>query len=374
MEYQATALGKEFENNRKAGKLIVSSFTIQFEYEGGKISWNTGDVKFSIGGVGNKFVFLNNASKPNITLYTPDKKILKDPELRNSVMADSASLQSLNRKHNWRYVVLAIAILLVLSPIALFFGYRSAIVKKVADQVSPSVERKIGEQLFSTMVLGKDILKDSTLNAQLLQVLQPLINTTQTDGFTFNFYIINDTTVNAFALPGGNVVIHSGLIDKADNWSEVQAVLAHEIAHVRQRHHLRGIINNYGVSFLASALLGDMSTLLNVATTIGGNLESLMYSRKFEFEADNNGWNYLVQSHINPQGMISFFDKLQALSGQAKLEKTMSILSTHPATADRITNLKKKTIETPAAGFIQPSVDIAAFKINMNQIFKNKTK
>jgi len=355
-------------------KLIVSAYTIHFEYDGGKISWNTSDVSFSVGGVGNKFVFLNNASKPAVTLYTADKKILKDFDLRSSVMGDTANLQSLQRKHILKYALMVVAILVVLSPIALFFGFRTQLVKKIANQVSPSVEQKIGDQLFSAMTLGKEIAKDSMLNAQLIQVLQPLITTTQTEGFAFKFSIINDTTVNAFALPGGNVVIHSGLIDKADNWNEVQAVLAHEIAHVRMRHHLRGIINGYGISFLASALLGDLSTLLNVATTIGGNLESLMYSRKFEFEADNNGWNYLEKSQIDPHGMITFFEKLQAISGHEKIEKTMSILSTHPATADRISNLKKKNIVEPAHGYILSSVDLATFKLNMNQIFKKKTK
>lgn len=372
MEYQATALGKEFENNRKAGRLIVSAYSVQFVYEGGKISWNTHDCTFSVGGVGNKFVFINNKSKPEVTLYTADKKILKDPDLRSSVAFDADSLKTLQRKHITQYVVIALLTLLVILPIFLFFSFRTQIVKNLANQIPPSVEQKVGEQLYSAMTVGKEMLNDSVLNAQLMQVLQPLVQVTQNDGFVFKFAIINDTTVNAFALPGGHVVIHSGLITKADNWSEVQAVLAHEIAHVRLRHHLRGIISNYGVSFLASALLGDLSTLMNVATTIGGNLESLMYSRKFEFEADNNGWMYLEQARIDPQGMVTFFEKLQAISGNEKIEKSMSILSTHPATTDRISNLKKKEKASQPNGYVQPSVDIIAFKEKMNQIFKNK--
>ena len=372
MEYQATALSDQFQNNRKSGRLIVSNYDIHFDYDGGRISWSTNDVKFSMGGTANSFVFLKNHKYPELTIYTSDKKILKDPELQRSLMVDSTHLNSLRQTRFLQNAVIVFLVLLVIAPIAYFFAFRSKIVKSIADKIPPQIEQKIGSQLHSAMVLGKDIVTDSTINAQLEQVVEPLLSTTQTDGFTFNFQIVDDTTVNAFAMPGGYVVINSGLINKADQWNEVLAVLAHEIAHVRQRHHLRGIINNYGVSFLASALFGDMSTLLNVATTVGGNLESLMYSRKFEFEADNTGWDYLQKSDIDPRGMIAFFEKLQAMSKYETIENSLSILSTHPATADRIANLKKREAKSVNGNYIQTAVDLDQFKKQMNKAVKKE--
>ena len=77
MEYQATALSSEFQNNRKSGRLIVSNNDIRFEYDEGRITWPTNDVDFSIGGTGNSFVFIKNQKHPELTFYTSDKKILK---------------------------------------------------------------------------------------------------------------------------------------------------------------------------------------------------------------------------------------------------------------------------------------------------------
>jgi len=372
MEYQATALSSEFQNNRKSGRLIVSNNDIRFEYDDGRITWPTNDVEFSIGGTGNSFVFIKNQKHPELTFYTSDKKILKDPELHRSLLVNTTQLNSLNRSHLMRNAVLAFAFLLILSPIIGFFAFRSGIVRTIANKVPPQFEQKIGAQLHSALILGKKMVTDSTLNAQLQQVVEPLLAITQTDGFTFNFQIVEDTTVNAFALPGGFVVVNSGLIQKADQWNEVLAVLAHEIAHVRQRHHLRGVINSYGVSFMVSALFGDMSTLINVASAVGSNLESLMYSRKFEFEADNTGWDYLKESNIDPKGMIVFFEKLQAMSKYETIENSLSILSTHPATADRIANLKKREAKLVNGNYIQPAVDLEKFKKQMNEAVKSE--
>ena len=104
--------------------------------------------------------------------------------------------------------------------------------------------------MFESLTQSKKIIKDSILNLEVNQLGKKVTQSVENSDFKFNFYIIEDTILNAFALPGGNVVIHSGLILRADNAEEVLGVLGHEIAHVTQRHHARGLISQMGMSFI----------------------------------------------------------------------------------------------------------------------------
>ena len=149
-----------------------------------------------------------------------------------------------------------------------------------------------------------------------------------------------DPTINAFALPGGKVIIQTGLIEHAKSWEEVLGVVSHELAHVTRRHHMRGIINNLGLYVIISSLIGDITAISGTIVNMGGDLASLANSRDFETEADETGLDYLIAAGINPQGLVSFFKTLEDETPN-KLEGYTSFMSTHPATADRIDHLNK---------------------------------
>jgi beta-barrel assembly-enhancing protease len=162
-------------------------------------------------------------------------------------------------------------------------------------------------------------------------------------------YFVKNSEINAFALPGGKVIIQTGLIENAKSWEEVMGVLSHELSHVTRRHHIRGIINNVGIFAILSAFVGDVSALAGTFANLGGELASLSNSRDFENEADQTGWDYLVKAKINPSGFISFFETLKKETEKetvidSTLNKSidLSFLSTHPNTQERIDNLKQK--------------------------------
>jgi predicted Zn-dependent protease len=161
--------------------------------------------------------------------------------------------------------------------------------------------------------------------------------------FSFDFYLVEDSSINAFALPGGRVVIHSGLLLNAASAEEVAGVLAHEISHVTLRHHIRGLVSRVGTVLLVQAVFGDASALLATLSELGGNLSSLKNSRAFELEADRRGWELLKRAEINPHGMISFFQTLKKEQNvvHKTIEENFSFLSTHPNTDERIQVLKK---------------------------------
>ena len=154
--------------------------------------------------------------------------------------------------------------------------------------------------------------------------------------------------MNAFAMPGGYVVVYTGLLKKVQRKEQLAGVLAHEIAHVTERHALNNIVSSLGVSVLVSAVIGDSSTLESV---LAGSSEMLLgqkFSRDAETEADDVAWETLVRSNLDPRGLREFFEILQKeeeklLGGLMK--GALSWLSTHPATEERIARLRQKESE-----------------------------
>jgi beta-barrel assembly-enhancing protease len=371
MLYEAIALSNRYPGGRKAGTIVLDNGRIIFRTEGNDITWFLTDIEFSVGGAGNQLVFIKHRIQKDITFYTHTKKILKDPTLQSSL--DSLkNIQKVKTHFHIQWLIWILVILLILSPFIILFTYRTEIVKKIASKVPVSFEQKAGDQLFSLLSKNYEIITDSSLNSQFNQIVQPLVKVVSDSNFKFSVYIISDTTVNAFALPGGKVVVNSGLILKSDNWSEVQGVLAHEIAHVTQRHHIRGVINNQGFFFVLSSFFGGYSGLIDIVTSYGGKLESLMYSRKFEFEADNNGFLYLQKADINPHGMITFFQKLMEENKSEPNSGFFQMLSTHPATAERIKNLKRLENELAPKKYPKYTIDIQQFQKNLKTKLKEK--
>src|SRR5206468_5365206 len=113
-------------------------------------------------------------------------------------------------------------------------------------------------------------------------------------------------------VPGGQVFIFSGLLDSVKRPEELAGVLAHEIAHVTRRHSLRNIISSAGLWLTLSALFGDTKGLTSILTDGSQFLLNQKFSRDFEREADDTGWDYLVAANVDPRGMIDFFATIKA--------------------------------------------------------------
>jgi beta-barrel assembly-enhancing protease len=172
-------------------------------------------------------------------------------------------------------------------------------------------------------------------------------------GIPYNFYIVNSDAVNAFAVPGGHIYLNRGLIERAENVSEVAGVLAHEIAHVVQRHGIeqwrRAQTAEMGLQVLYGVLLGRQpGAVEGAAIQVGGTAVFAGYSREAEREADREAVNYLVASGINPYGLVTFFEKLMELQ-QREPGQVEQWFATHPTTRERIELTRQMIDGTPGA-------------------------
>ncbi|HEX6135553.1 MAG TPA: M48 family metallopeptidase [Longimicrobiales bacterium] len=170
--------------------------------------------------------------------------------------------------------------------------------------------------------------------------------------YNYNFYIVNAKEINAFAIPGGHVYVNRGLVERTRNMSELAGVLAHEIAHVEQRHGVEQMEQMQGANLaltLGYVLLGRApSGLEQAAIGVGGNLYFARHSREAENEADAVAVPLLARSGISPQGLPTFFNVLIA-ERQRSPGTVQQWFSTHPLTEDRIANTQSYINRLPAS-------------------------
>ncbi|XOF32204.1 MAG: M48 family metallopeptidase [Candidatus Electrothrix sp. YB6] len=341
MSYQAHALHSGFERGRKSGFITVDAAALTFrtgETET-SVSLPLQDLEISLGGSGNRLIYFRHPAHPDWTLYSADRKILEDRFLVKTPACTEAVRAIKKRRLFSISSVVVFFFCVALCAVGAYFGLH-LLARVAANSVPPQYEAKIGKKLFSLATADKRFLE---LPEELTAITGPLTQAVVDKDFSFDFYLVEDSSINAFALPGGRVVIHSGLLLNAASAEEVAGVLAHEISHVTLRHHIRGLVSRVGTVLLVQAVFGDASALLATLSELGGNLSSLKNSRAFELEADRNGWELLKKAGINPHGMISFFQTLKKEQNvlEKKIEENFSFLSTHPETDERIQVLNK---------------------------------
>ncbi len=201
----------------------------------------------------------------------------------------------------------------------------------IADSAPPSVDRTIGEN--SWKALAPDDKRCT--NAQTLDYVRQLADALvpHTDSqFEFEFTVVDDDAVNAFALPGGFVTVNMGLLRSAKSGEEVAGVIAHELAHVTLRHGTRRILRGLGSMALLSVLFGG--TDIEAPASLIGGLVNTAYDRDQEAEADSVGLQTLHRAGIDPRGMATFFRRIAEQNPQPG---ALNVLSTHPDPGDRAT-------------------------------------
>jgi predicted Zn-dependent protease len=209
-------------------------------------------------------------------------------------------------------------------------------------------EKKLGKKIFFEMEKEVEIIRDPTLQTYINRMGHSLVAQIDPSPFEFKFYIINAPDPNAFAIPGGYVFVTTGLIVLAENEQELAGVLSHEISHVTGRHIAQMIERSKRISIgtvaaiIAGALLGGGGRASEaVATTAMASAEALAlkYTRENEAEADQNGLNLMVKAGYDPNGMITFLNRIYKIE-LTSAHKIPAYLLTHPAIENRISLLE----------------------------------
>lgn len=226
-----------------------------------------------------------------------------------------------------------------------------------SNELSLSAEKKIGQQIMHEIRWREPAyLDDPDVEAYLNQLGNRLAAVSSDPGFGFYFFPINDQSINAFAMPGGYIGVHTGLIVSAQSESELAGVLAHEISHVTQRHIARQVFQSkqMGMASLAAMLLALLAARSNgqvasaaIATTQAGAISSqLAFSRDFERESDRMGFDILRKAGFDVRGMGNFFARLQRAVRLYENNAT-AYLRTHPLSGERLSDMQNREQAVP---------------------------
>jgi predicted Zn-dependent protease len=221
-------------------------------------------------------------------------------------------------------------------------------------------EYRIGRMVMRGLRDSGQMLEDPEVS-EYLQSLGLRLSSLAHDGNrNFNFFLIRDPAINAFALPGGFIGIHSGLLLMTERESELAAVLAHEVSHVTQRHIARGLENQARVNLVSTAatlaaillgaLAGGGSNATMGAVTAAQGLAAqaqISYTREHEYEADRVGIGILASAGFDPTAMAGFFDTMGRRT-QLAPDRVPELLRTHPVTSARIAESRGRAASYPA--------------------------
>ncbi|WEK38072.1 MAG: M48 family metallopeptidase [Candidatus Pseudobacter hemicellulosilyticus] len=213
--------------------------------------------------------------------------------------------------------------------------------ERVAMNFSRNYEVEIGEHLYSSTISQYTIDTHKTTQVNhFYGLLQYQTN------YPVSITVVNAGTPNAFAIPGGHIVVFDAILEKMKTPEQLAALLGHEVSHIALRHSLRNIFRSLARKMFLSLLLGSESGITAVIVNNADALKGLEYSRELETEADENGMRLMSHNHIDPNGMLQLMELLQdATQGTG----TVNFLSTHPVFDRRIDHIKAqlRTLQTP---------------------------
>lgn len=255
---------------------------------------------------------------------------------------DELSINNLNKKAQGYFLkntaTLAIALSLAFVAICVlgYFVFLPWVGEKAAVLVPKEAEISLGDNIAQTYTSTYTEADSATYYAN--QFVSKL-NT----GSDYNIHVtvIESEDINAFALPGGKIFIYTEIIRGMNSYQEFAALLGHEISHVTYQHSLKSICRSAASSLMIAALFGDITGVSSVVVEQANEFKQLNYSRELETQADEKGYEMLLQNKISPKGMIGLLTLLQKEAKETP--SVMKYFSTHPETQDRIDNIKSKS-------------------------------
>ena len=228
-----------------------------------------------------------------------------------------------------------------------------------ADAVlSKSEEARFGRAIMADIRRRGGVVEDPLVTEYVNEIGRRISAQSNDGSHSFEFFVIEDERINAFALPGGYIGVHSGLIEATRNEDELAGVLAHEVAHVTQRHIARAIHANQRQGLLTTAMMLGAIILgaTSGAEAFGAGMaiaqgtaaqQQINFTRTNEHEADRIGIGSLADAGYDPHGMASFFEVMARLQPSSIEMRAPEFLSTHPVTTDRIAEARARAQDYP---------------------------
>jgi Zn-dependent protease with chaperone function len=329
----------QFGSELARGQLIVTQSALRFTATEPPFELPLDDAVIEIGDDAD-WISLRDQRQPDLRFFV-DRAILdngfflKSGSVRRQV---EAQLGRRERRRNFALMVTGLVAVVAIAWVAsrvLHWGVRLAVRGITAKQ-----EIEFGDRVFAKMQSRLEVIEDTNAVAQLdslMAALSPAVHAR----VPFKFSIAAGPP-NSFALPGGRIVVTTGLLKLVDTPEQLLGVLAHESAHIAQRHSFQHTISGGGPIFLMEVLAGGGDKTANLMALPSELLIYESFSQEYETEADACGWDYLVAAHINPHGEIEALQKLRERERGTLGMEQASAFDSHPDLDRRIRFLESR--------------------------------
>jgi predicted Zn-dependent protease len=206
-------------------------------------------------------------------------------------------------------------------------------VKKITE----NLDEQLGDVFWKSYSAEMVEVKDVKIVEPVQQMVRNICSDNNIAPSSINVHVVENKEINAFAMPGRHLVVHTGLIDFADHKDEIAGVIAHEIAHIESGHVVKKLGKEIGLSILMNLTLGDIGgeVVRNALSTI----TSTAYDRSLEKEADLKAVDYMIAAKMNPTYLASFLEKLDK---QSQTPEVLQWVSTHPDSKERVRYINEK--------------------------------
>jgi len=324
-------------------ELIFDARNMALSFDAGVACvWEINDVKIE------KFdtiIELRHKTKPNQVLKITDEDFIRQ---FYSVLKSENKLSFYHKLTNQKPPFYIALCLIIVGFLTLAYFYVVPYVAEKSVAVLPkSFDNYIGNVFINNYMKNVDV--DSVKTKYLNKFAQEIdFGSTQ----PLHFIVVESSQINAFALPNGKVVVYTALIEKMQGNDEMAGLLAHEVAHINERHGIKMLMRNLSGYLFISLIFTDINGIMAVLVENAQSLQNLSYSRKFENQADALGVEIMIKNNIDPKGMVRLFSRLK----ESDIE-IPEFLSSHPVTAER-----QKTI--------QRIIDAENYSINNNKQLK----
>jgi Zn-dependent protease with chaperone function len=314
-----------------------------FNAERLKISWTDDSGEYAL--------FIDNAAARDLCQSGAPARYARN------LLATSQEQRGVEHRFRLGWAFLAGLFLLPVLLLGLLYLQQDTIAEWLIQRIPVQQEAQIGEAVLAQSRLTMQLIESGPSVEALRRIGEKV---TTGSPHHYRWFVANKKEINAFAAPGGIVVVNAGLLRAITSPEELAGVLAHEIAHAELRHSLKGMAKSLGLRTLATLALGDYG---GTALAEGmKHLAELGFSREAEREADQEGLRRLVAAGIDPQGMVRFFELLE----KERQLTPPEFLSTHPSNAERITALEREIALLPQNW--QPlEIDLAAIRAGLPQ-------
>lgn len=325
-------------------EIYISSVTLTMRYknEDGQLidrNWLGEDIhSLEEGELQSTLYYRNESGKP-------EKLVIRDRALLDQIKHHFRHRRFAGKKMHYstgktgnRILAILLAILLIVGSIYFFFV--PWIGEKIALGFSKDKEISLGEQMYSAIISNAKVDQHKTT------VLNKFYGELHYDiNYPVKITVIQSDEVNAFAVPGGHIVVYDGILERMKTPGQLAALLGHEASHIGLRHSLRNIFRSMARKMFLMIILGGDAGVAGYLADRADDLKGLQYSRKLETEADDSGIRLMRKSGLNPEGMLALMELL-AKEGAGK--ETSALLSTHPVFESRIKNIRQQLRQAPA--------------------------